>query len=617
MNKNATLKYKDRLAVVKIVAVYVFFGSLWIFLSDSVVELFTSNPSVIIKIAMLKGFFFILFTSTLLYFLIARRVKQIIGSEKLLRRSEDRFKQIAENSGEIIWEIGIGGKFAYVNPVVKVILGYSPEEVIENKTIYDLLNLEKNPTLRLDLEQAFLNRNSLKSYVAVFSHKNGNDVILESNASPVISSKNELVGYRGASIDITERKKAEALLKESEEKYRTLIETSPDAILLLSIEGDIILANGAAAKMHGYSSKMELMSHSAREIIEQGELDKIYRNLEKAIVEGTHSNDEYIFVKKNGDRFYAELSLSLLYKEDGSPKGVIGIAKDISERKKIEKELADYRLHLENIVSERTRSLEELNHLLQKEILKQKEAEEKVIAALEKEKELNALKSEFISTASHEFRTPLATILSSTELSEKHWENRDKERFFVHTDRIKKAIKYLTGLMDDVLTVSRAEARKISFDPQPVDLENLCSVIVDEAKTLTNENNILDFHYRLAGKIYEIDEKLLKHILNNLLSNAIKFSGERGLVSFEAKDGDGTIIFEVSDNGIGIPEEDQKRIFDPFDRGSNIGAIRGTGLGMSIVKRSVELHRGTIKLESKTGEGSRFTVELPLNTNLN
>lgn len=610
------LKYKDRLAVIKIVFVYAFFGSLWIFLSDSVVELFTSDPVVITKIAMLKGFFFILFTSILLYFLIARRVKEIISSEKLLRRSEDRFKQIAENSGEIIWEIGRDGRFAYVNPVIKTILGYSPEEIVESKSIYDLL-LGKSPSYKAELENTVVNRLLIKGFVASFGHKNGDEIILETNASPVISSIGDLLGYRGASIDITERKKAEALLKESEEKYRTLIETSPDAILLLSIEGDIMLANGAAAKMHGYQSRMELMNHSARELIAPRELDKIYKNLESVIVSGRPSYDEYIFVRTTGEQFYADLSLSILYNHDGSPKGVIGIAKDISERKKIEKELADYRLHLENIVSDRTRSLEELNLLLQKEILKQREAEERVLASLEKEKELNALKSEFVSTASHEFRTPLATILSSTELAEKYWEKNDKEKFLSHTDRIKKAIKYLTGLMDDVLTVSRAEAKKINFDPKPVDLRNLCGLIVDEAKTLTSERNRLDFFYQLENGVYSVDEKLIKHILSNLLSNAIKFSGEEGIVKFAVKNGIGTIIFEVADNGIGIPEEDQERIFEPFDRGSNIGVIRGTGLGMSIVKRSVELHRGTIKLESKKGKGSLFTIELPAHTVLN
>lgn len=616
MGKNSVLKYKDRLAVIKIVFVYAFFGSLWIFLSDSIVELFTSDPVVITKIAMLKGFFFILFTSTLLYFLIARRVKEIISSEKLLRRSEDRFKQIAENSGEIIWEIGRDGRFAYVNPVIKTILGYSPEEIIETKSIYDLL-LDKSPAYKTGLENTVVNRLVIKGFVASFSHKNGDEIILETNASPVISSKGDLLGYRGASIDITERKKAEALLRDSEEKYRTLIETSPDAILLLSLEGDIILANGAAAKMHGYSTRMELMYHSARELIAPRELDKIYRNLESVIVSGKSSYDEYIFVRKSGEQFYADLSLSILFNHDGSPKGVIGIAKDITERKKIETELADYRLHLENIVSERTRSLEELNYLLQKEILKQREAEERVLAALEKEKELNALKSEFVSTASHEFRTPLATILSSTELAEKYWEKNDKEKFLSHTDRIKKAIKYLTGLMDDVLTVSRAEAKKINFDPKPVDLRNLCSLIVDEAKTLTGERNRLDFFYQLENGVYTVDEKLIKYILSNLLSNAIKFSGEEGIVKFAVKNGIGTVIFEVADNGIGIPEEDQERIFEPFDRGSNIGVIRGTGLGMSIVKRSVELHRGTIRLESEKGKGSLFTVELPAHTVLN
>ncbi len=610
--KRPLLKKQDYLAVLRIVLVYSFFGGLWIYLSDSVVGFFVKDAAMLTKLAIYKGFFFILITSLMLYALIARRMNEIINSQTLLQKSEARFKQIAENAEEIIWEIDSNALFTYVNPVVETILGYKPDEIINKKHLYDFSPPEKLAPLKEDIETMFLQKGVVKRYVNECLNKEGRIVVLETNASPIINANGDIEGFRGANIDITERKAAEEALKESEERYRTLIETSPDSILMMTLDGKIILANERAAIVHSYASKDEMTGLDARVLVPEKEIDHISANVEKVLAGGRPVYDEFIFKRKSGERFYADLNLSVLHDNQNRPKAVIGVARDITQRKFNELELEKYRLHLEVIVKERTKELEELNRLLQEEILKQKEAEEKVKAALEKEKELNLLKSEFVSTASHEFRTPLATIFSSVELIERYWERADREKFYSHTGRIKKAIQYLTGLMDDVLTISKSEAKKIKFSPKMTDLKSLCAEIVDEAKLLLSSEQKLDAEINLNGNLYSVDEKLIKYILSNLLSNAVKFSNPGGRIYFGAGQVDGKLIFEVKDEGIGIPDEDKERIFEPFDRGSNIGVIRGSGLGMSIVKKSLELHGGVIDFDSTLGKGTIFKVVIPI-----
>lgn len=606
------LKRQDKLEILKIVSIYSFFGGLWIYLSDSFVGLFIKDPETITQIAIFKGVFFIITTAVLLYALISRRLKEVRKSEHLLQISEQRFKQISENAEEVIWEITKDGLFTYVSPVVERIIGYKPEELVNKKYYYDLFESSIADDLKNKVADLIEKKVVLKRFSTTCTHKNGKSVVLEINASPIISPGGEVIGYGGVNIDITERKNAETALKESEEKYRTLIQTSPDAIFMLTLKGDILLVNSEAVKMHGYSSEEEMTKLNAENLISPHEIGRISENLNKVINSGRSVYEEYVFIKKDGSRFYADLNLSIVFGTDKKPVAVIAVARDVSERKSNEIELEKYRLKLEELVSERTRELEEVNLRLQKEILKQKDAEEKVVIALEKEKEVNALKSEFISTASHEFRTPLATILSSTELIERYWKKQDEAKLFEHTGRIKTAIKYLTGLMDDVLTISRSETKKIIYNTEKSDLIKLCTSIIEEIRTLLSEKHSLDVDIQLGDGIYYADEKLIKLILSNLLSNAIKFSADGGRIGFTARTTSEEIIFEVSDEGIGIPEEDQKRIFEPFDRGSNIGVIRGTGLGMSIVKRSLDLHGGRIHLESGVGIGTKFVVSIPI-----
>ncbi len=250
---------------------------------------------------------------------------------------------------------------------------------------------------------------------------------------------------------------------------------------------------------------------------------------------------------------------------------------------------------------------------VQREITERKQAEEEILKALETEKELNELKSRFVSMVSHEFRTPMATILSSAELLEYYGHKStetEKSDFF---QQIRIAIQRMAQLLNDVLVTNKAEAGKLEFQPQPLELEKFCRDLVKELQFNTGDRHRISFVSQCPCTNACMDEKLLRHIFTNLLSNAIKYSPGGGTIYFEVTCRNEAAIFQVTDEGIGIPPEDQKRLFEPFHRAKNVSNIPGTGLGLSIVKRLVELHEGRILVASQAGLGTTFTVTLPLN----
>jgi PAS domain S-box-containing protein len=245
--------------------------------------------------------------------------------------------------------------------------------------------------------------------------------------------------------------------------------------------------------------------------------------------------------------------------------------------------------------------------------IQRKRTEEEVIKALEKEKELGELKSSFISMTSHEFRTPLTAILGSAELLENYSHKWTEEKKLSYIHRIQSNVKHLVQLLEDVMLIGKAEARKIEFKPSPIDLVQFCLVVVEELQLTTGSQHKIDFTVRGTCIDACMDEKLLRHILTNLLSNAIKYSPQGGVVDFELSFGDGVAIFLVKDRGLGIVEEDLQRLFESFYRAKNVGKIPGTGLGLAIVKKSVESHGGAIAVTSEIDVGTKFTVTLPLN----
>lgn len=248
-------------------------------------------------------------------------------------------------------------------------------------------------------------------------------------------------------------------------------------------------------------------------------------------------------------------------------------------------------------------------------------------SALKQEKKLNELKSRFVTMVSHEFRTPLTSILSSTELLEYYSRKGIKEKTLNHLHRIQASVNQMTELLNDVLILGKADAGKLKLNPTPINLVQFCQELVKEIQLNTKTHQII-FHSESCLEVngnslqhsgttkneysnVSMDEKTLRYILNNLLSNGIKYSPDSDKVIFELICQSRQAIFRIQDFGIGIPPSEQEQLFDSFHRANNVGFIPGTGLGLSIVKKSVDLYGGRIAMNSQVGLGTTFTVTLP------
>jgi signal transduction histidine kinase len=258
-------------------------------------------------------------------------------------------------------------------------------------------------------------------------------------------------------------------------------------------------------------------------------------------------------------------------------------------------------------------ALEKEKVRLEIEIIERKRTEKLIRNTLEKERELGELRSGFISLVSHEFSTPLTTILSSAEILERYSYRLSDEKKQKHLKRIQTSVMHMGRLLDDVLTIGKTEAGTLKFEPAPMDLVGLCRNITEEIQINLQQEYKLTFFSLGNCTNARMDEKLLRHVLTNLLSNAIKFSPQGGVIQFDLIGNQETAVFRIQDSGIGIPKEDLPKLFESFMRAGNVGNIPGTGLGLAIVKKCVDLHGGKISVESELGVGSTFTVMLPLN----
>lgn len=231
--------------------------------------------------------------------------------------------------------------------------------------------------------------------------------------------------------------------------------------------------------------------------------------------------------------------------------------------------------------------------------------------SLEKERELNEIKSRFISTTSHEFRTPLTSLLLSTDLIKRYGSNWSIEKRDGHLDKIRNSVKYLTTLLEDMLTLNRAESGEIGYKPEQINLLKFADECLEDAKSLVNSNQRLKLNYNSEETEYFLDSKLMKFVFNNLLSNAIKFSGADENIELSISSNELWLIIKVADKGIGIPANEIGKIFDSFYRSKAAENIAGTGLGLAIVKRAVELHNGEIAVNSEVNKGTTIVVKIP------
>jgi signal transduction histidine kinase len=259
--------------------------------------------------------------------------------------------------------------------------------------------------------------------------------------------------------------------------------------------------------------------------------------------------------------------------------------------------------NLEITVNERTTELQSTLKALEA-------SKEELTISLEKEKEVNDLKSRFVTMASHEFRTPLSTILSSISLLAKYSTTEDQPKRDKHIDRIKSSVKSLTDILNEFLSLGKIEEGKVDVKPDTFDLTEFIKDIKDEMQVLLKEQQTIEYTHTGTPLTYS-DSNLLKHVIVNLLSNAIKFSPEKSIIEIKSKIDQEQTFLKITDQGIGIPKADQVHLFERFFRATNVTNIQGTGLGLHIVGRYVDLLNGSIQYNSELEKGSSFIIQYP------
>lgn len=283
---------------------------------------------------------------------------------------------------------------------------------------------------------------------------------------------------------------------------------------------------------------------------------------------------------------------------------------NITSARDLEVKLQEANTNLEKQVEKRTQELEDVVNELLKSNRKLEASQLETCNALRKEKQLNELKSRFVSMASHEFRTPLSTILSSASLIQRYTEVSHNEKVVKHIERIKSSVLNLTGILDDFLSLGKLEEGRIEVKLQEVDIEELCDQVSAEMQGSLGDHQSIVRTVEGTPTTVLTDPRIMRNIMTNLASNAIKYSKPEGVI--ECKKSYLSEGFSISyiDHGIGIPKNEQEHLFQRFFRATNVENIQGTGLGLNIVKRYVDLLDGEISFISEEGVGSTFTVKL-------
>lgn len=278
---------------------------------------------------------------------------------------------------------------------------------------------------------------------------------------------------------------------------------------------------------------------------------------------------------------------------------------------------------LKQVIQEQNQQLQHINEELEAKVLartaelQQKNDDllkcgERLHQALAKEQEISHFKSRIITTISHEYRTPLTTISLSAEMLERYRHQWSEEKQVIHFQRIQLSVKYLVNLVSDVLFIHQTDNDFYKLQLVPIDLVSYCQEIIEDIQEIAKPEQIINFVHEVNDFSGAWDDRLLRQILMNLLSNAVKYSPDKTVIDFEILKENNAVKFRVKDRGIGIAQENQAKLFESFYRADNVGTIQGSGLGLSIVKKSVDLYGGEITFTSELGEGTEFIVTLPL-----
>ncbi len=391
--------------------------------------------------------------------------------------------------------------------------------------------------------------------------------------------------------------------------FQTLFDHASIGIILVNAEAAIISINQFGVAQFGYDSKEEVLGKKIEVLIPARFHHRHVKQREHYLSEPKSRpmgiGLDLFATKKNGTEFPVEVSLGNYQIEE--ERFVVAFVNDITARKKAEQALLQMNEELEEKVKERTISLEETVLKLNETIKEIEEKDKDLRDALSKERELGELKSRFVSVASHEFRTPLSTVLSSVYLLQKYTSTEDQPKREKHIQRIISSVNLLTDILNDFLNVGKIEEGKIQARFSVFDLEKNLSDTISEMQSMCKVGQRILYSHS-GDKQVELDPGMFKHISLNLLSNAIKFSPENSEIQLSTKVEDTGIELRIKDSGIGISQEDQEHLFERFFRAANAINIQGTGLGLHIVSKYAELMNGKIACQSEADKGTEFII---------
>ncbi len=411
-----------------------------------------------------------------------------------------------------------------------------------------------------------------------------------------------------------------AMMERDKSHMTSLFENATEGIILADSRANIVLANPSACKMFEYQpeeligKKVEILlppKHRERHVPLR---DGFYRHPSNREM---GAGRDLFALKKDGTEFPVEVSLSSYFQNE--KQFVISFIVDITQRKRIEedmlaqqRELETVSNHVRKLNAELEAKVEERTTILKEALQRLEQSQAELNEALDKERQLNEIKSRFVSMASHEFRTPLSSVLSSASLLAKYTTTEQQSNRDRHINRIKESVKHLNDLLEDFLSLGRLDEGKIGAKFTTFNLPDTIHDTIDEVRGLVKEGQEIQFHHE-GETVVHSDPKLLKNILINLISNALKFSEPNTPVQVQSEVVQGIATISIRDRGIGISDEDQQHLFSSFFRGKNALNIQGTGLGLHIVRRYSDLIGGNIHLKSKLGHGTTVTLAIPVN----
>lgn len=592
-------------------------GTNWFMVSkidrDEVFEEYNYRKTLTVMLIAVLFFFIGSSLAVFYYYRSRKHYRQMYEKEREIRSGNEKFRTTLYSIGEGVITTDTNAIVKQMNPIAEKQTGWIEDEAV-GKTIqevFTIINRNSGSTEENPIESAIKDKDIIfhSNQTALIS-RDGSRYQVSMIAAPIKENSGNISGAVLVFRDQTNEYNAQLRLEESEKKFRMIFDTSPDAITITKLsDGKIIEFNRGFCAITGFSREeiygkttidLGIWLHPAEreEIVKQISIDEVVNSVEMNL----H--------RKDGSIIACYLSACLV--DIQNEKCMLTINRNVNEKIQSAREVERYRDHLEELIDLRTAELNIANRKLIAEIEKEKEVEAKLEETLEKEIELNRLKSRFIATTSHEFRTPLTIILSSAELIQRNINKLTEEKVNEYTIRIKNSVFHLTKLMEDIIILNKANSGKLTYEPRTVNLREICDEVLEASLLYAKEDHNVFFDYHPEETEFSLDQRLLKFILSNILENAFKFSPDGGKISFIVQYLEKELIFKIEDQGIGIPEEDKALLFEPFQRGSICEDIPGSGLGLSIAKKAVELQKGSISFESKLNKGSAFKVRIPI-----